>query len=549
MRIDGLSRGVAERDGRIDAFEHSIAEHEEQVRALKRVVAERDEQTEALNNTVAEYELRIDGLSRGVAERDGRIDAFEHSIAEHEEQVRALKRAVAERDEQTEALNSTVAEYELRIDGLSRGVAERDGRIDALHRHIAMSDGRLQELERTIVERDEQPQELDHTYSSRIEELTQTVSGGRNQVEHLKQAVSERGGQIDVLNKLIDLREPTTQREGVSVGFFSICAKNYIPYARTLYHSLRVQYHDAKFYLVLADRADGYLELDSEEFPILEAQSIGIDDFDGMAFRYDITEFNTAIKPSCFEYLFKRYEHDALVYLDPDVYVVNRMAEVERHLAEGTDIVLTPHICFPTEDGDKPDDLTLLRNGIYNLGFLALANTDQVKILLRWWDAHLKHDCRMELKQGLHVDQQWMDLAPGFIERTKILHHEEYNVAYWNLMHRKIRNTPSGWLINGSPLIFVHFSGIDPSDANVLSNHQSRFNSGNIGDLKELLREYLEQVKEHGHAEFSILPYTYDYSVEGHKIHSLVRRIYREEVECSGPQADPWRSALEFAPR
>ena len=435
-----------------------------------------------------------------------------------------------------------------------------------------MRDDRIGELDRTLTARDHRIERLNselNEHRSRTGELARTAAASRDQVEQLNRTVSERDGRIEGLNQVVaelegeieDLNQAMEERnrrfgsperapirrDGMSIGFFSICAKNYIPYARALYHSLRAQYHEVSFYLVLADRIDGQSELGTdEEFPILEAESLGIEDFDGMAFRYDVTEFSTAIKPSCFTHLFDRYEHDALVYLDPDIYIVSQMTEIEQHLAEGVDVILTPHICFPIEDGHLPNDLTMLRSGIYNLGFLALADTFQVRSLLKWWAARLKHDCRMDLDQGLHVDQKWMDLSPAFVEQTKILHHEGYNVAYWNLLHREIRKTSKGWFVNGSPLIFFHFSGVEMSDPDVLSKHQNRFDSRNIGDLNDLLHEYRVKVTECGYPDFSDLPYAYDYSIDGHRIHVLVRRMYREEVEPAGQQADPWRTAVEF---
>ena len=464
---------------------------------------------------MSEREERIEDLGQTVSECGGEIEGLRRAVTERSEQIEYLGQAAAERDEQITELGLAVSEREERIEDLDQAVAERDERIEELRRAKATLDKRVEDLGQAAAERNE-----------RIEELRRAKATLDKRVE--------------------DLEGAGIRRNVASLGFFSICAKNYIPYARTLYRSLREQYHDVSFYLVLADRSDDHLDLGSEEFPILEASSFGIEDLEGMAFRYDVTEFNTAVKPSCFNFLFEKYGHDALVYLDPDVYMINKMQEVEDHLAKGADMVVTPHICFPIDDGDKPNDFTMLRSGIYNLGFLALFNTAQVRNLLRWWTARLKHECRMDPDQGLHVDQKWMDLAPAFVENSVILHHEGYNAAYWNLMHRNIRKTPEGWFANESPLIFFHFSGVESSNSGVLSKHQTRFDSGNIGDLKELLVEYRSRVEEHGLQEFSDLPYAYDYSPDGHRIHFLVRRMYREEVEIAGPQPDPWASAAEF---
>ncbi len=331
------------------------------------------------------------------------------------------------------------------------------------------------------------------------------------------------------------------------LAFFSICAKNYLPYAKTLFDSLRRQYGKASLYLILADRIDGYFNADDFDFEIIEAESIPIDDFAGLTFRYDITEFSTAIKPSCFQYLFDHGNHRSLVYLDPDIYVTNRMTKLEQLLTDGAEAVLTPHICAPIEDKKKPDDRAILEAGTYNLGFVAMRDTRGTRAFLDWWGRHLQYECCMDLRSGLHVDQKWVDLLPAFVEETEILRHPGYNAAYWNLMHRKVRRTPDGWRVNDLPLVFFHFSGVESSDPRVLSKHQTRFHSRNIGDVKQLLDLYRRAVDINDRPGFSSQPYAYGSNGHGHEIHPLVRRIYREVIEDRKTSvADPFAAAVAY---
>jgi glycosyltransferase involved in cell wall biosynthesis len=330
-------------------------------------------------------------------------------------------------------------------------------------------------------------------------------------------------------------------------AFFTICAKNYIPYARTLFDSLQENYPDLSFYLILADRLDGYsLDL-APGIELVEAGQLPIDDLDGMTFRYDITEFNTAIKPASFRYIFDNSAHDAVVYIDPDILVVSPLVEMQELIESGAQAVLTPHICEPVEDGEKPDDLSMLNAGIYNLGFLALKRSDEVIRFIDWWHRRLIRDCRIDLAQGLFVDQKWADLLPSFVANTAVLRHPGYNAAYWNLMHRHIRLRDGNWLSNGEPLRFFHFSGIDVRNDRMFSKHQTRFDMSNIGDLKMLAREYRKRVMENGQAELAGLPYAYDRTASGEYIPAVVRRIYRECVEPSGSAgADRYAAVVAY---
>ena len=46
-----------------------------------------------------------------------------------------------------------------------------------------------------------------------------------------------------------------------------------------------------------------------------------------MKLWYSIIEFNTALKPYCFAFLFKRLGFDSACYIDPDIFVYSPLAE------------------------------------------------------------------------------------------------------------------------------------------------------------------------------------------------------------------------------
>ena len=63
-----------------------------------------------------------------------------------------------------------------------------------------------------------------------------------------------------------------------------------------------------------------------------------------------------------------------------------------------------------------------------------------------------------------------MDLAPGLFESVHVLTDPAYNVAYWNLHGRCVTVDGCPW-VNGCPLVFFHFSGIEPEDMERVSKH------------------------------------------------------------------------------
>ena len=293
-------------------------------------------------------------------------------------------------------------------------------------------------------------------------------------------------------------------------AFFTICSKNFLAHARVLYNSVRSHYPDSRFFVVLCDRVDGLFDPKQEPFEFIYLDELNLPDLAEMANRYNITEFNTAVKPFAFLRLMESYQVDSVVYLDPDIFIVDRMHEIDSVIAMGADAVLTPHILQPAEK-DQIHDRNMLQFGIYNLGFVALKNTPPVKMFLEWWGRRLEKECVIRLEDGLFVDQKWADLLPAFVPNTKIIHHPGYNVAYWNLPQRKITMSGGGWFSNGQPLRFVHFSGNRLDDPTTFSRHSQQVTIENIGDMRELLNSYRQQVYAQGHHFYRTLPYAYNW--------------------------------------
>ncbi len=303
-------------------------------------------------------------------------------------------------------------------------------------------------------------------------------------------------------------------------AFFTICAKNFLAYARTLCASVREQHPGAVFYVALCDRVDGMIDPATEPFEIVTLDQLDIPDLAGMTERYNITELNTAIKPFVFEYLFGVRGETRVVYVDPDILVVSPLTDVVEHLGVDADAILTPHVLKPAENVEI-DDIKMLQLGVYNLGFVALHRTDRVREIVRWWARRLEHQCVIDVPNGLFVDQKWANLLPSFIPRTLILHHPGYNVAYWNLLQRDVKHDARGWTASGRPLVFFHFSGNDLYNEAVFARHSPSLTMAVAGDAAELLREYRAKVFANGHAHYTTLPYAFSWSgPSGHNEHT-----------------------------
>ena len=121
------------------------------------------------------------------------------------------------------------------------------------------------------------------------------------------------------------------------------------------------------------------------------------------------------------------------------------------------------------------NELCCLRHGVFNLGFLAVKTTGQGREFIDWWADRLRRFCYDEIPNGLFTDQRRVDLAPAYFDDIAIVREPEFNVATWNLTHRRATGrAPYEIGINGEPLVFYHFSGFDSGTQQVMLDRYGR---------------------------------------------------------------------------
>lgn len=306
----------------------------------------------------------------------------------------------------------------------------------------------------------------------------------------------------------------------------TIVSNNYLALARVLAESYREHHPGARVFVCLVDRPHPGVRYDELPFETLPVESLGIEDFASLAFGYGILELNTAVKPFLLEALRERHGLERVFYLDPDVLVLDRLAALEQALERGP-MVLTPHITAPLDDERQPTERLVLLSGVYNLGFVGLRLDQATAPFLRWWQSRLRRFCLHDVEHGLFVDQSWMDLAPALLPDVQIARDPVFNVAYWNLAHRRPRFADGRWRIDGRPLAFFHFSGLPFDELERVSRYQDRIHLSRRPELRPLFEHYRERVMAAGHAALQAVPYAFGRFDDGRPVPELARRVLR----------------------
>ena len=305
----------------------------------------------------------------------------------------------------------------------------------------------------------------------------------------------------------------------------TIIAKNYLAQARVLAESFLEHNPGSHFTALVIDGVDGYFDPAREGFTVLSPHDIDCEPFERMAARYDVLELSTAVKPWLLRHQLGAGAR-SITYLDPDIQVFGSLDHLhEEAVRHG--LVLTPHNTRPIpDDGKHPTQIDIMIAGVYNLGYVSLAQSEEIDRLIDWWCDRLTRDCRVDPEYGYFVDQRWFDLAPGFVTDYSIVRDPEYNVAYWNAHSRELTFDDDRYAVDGRPLAFFHFSGFDPIRPEVLSRHQTRLDLRDIPMLRRICAEYAEAVLARGFDEIRDWPYTYDTLANGVAMTRPLRDLY-----------------------
>lgn len=322
----------------------------------------------------------------------------------------------------------------------------------------------------------------------------------------------------------------------------SIIARNYLAHARVLASSFLAHHPQGTFTLLLVDDEERRFDESGEPFRCVRLGDIGLEapQITRLAALYDVTELATAVKPRFLRHLLSSGFTD-VIYLDPDIKLYGSLEKAAR-LAREHGIVLTPHMLAPfPKDGRHVNEFHILAAGVYNLGFIAVGARSEP--FIAWWWGKTEREAYSDPARMMFTDQRWVDFVPSFFEHV-ILKDPGYNVAYWNLHERNLTWSGDGYLANGRPLTFFHFSGFDGRNPHLLSKHQGdrpRILLSQHPAVARICCEYRTSLEEAGLAIVSVLPYGWRTLPSGAPFDRRMRALYREGLEAfeAGRKPEP----------
>lgn len=328
---------------------------------------------------------------------------------------------------------------------------------------------------------------------------------------------------------------------------FTSCALNYTPKSRALLESLRKYEPDLKVCLALGDE----IGVHQDEIEDMFDHVFALSDFPELntpswIFKHRIVELCTAIKPFVLRRILDLPDCEGVFYFDPDMVVFEELTDMINDM-KSHNIVLTPHLTDPeaTLRGIEDNELSALKHGAYNLGYIGVRNTDEGRRFADWWSHRLKHYCREDIPAGIFTDQKWIDLVPGLFEGVHIMRHPGYNVASWNMTNRYVKKVKRmKYTVNEQPLVFYHFTGFDSGAHDVMSEIYSKGNS----DVAELIKWYRDRTGELAKEPMAKVPWAFLNYDDGTLISAEERLLYRDRKDLQAAFPNPFAVETDTGP-
>lgn len=309
---------------------------------------------------------------------------------------------------------------------------------------------------------------------------------------------------------------------------FTSATLNYLPKVKMMAHSVRKYLPESKIVLAMADAVAADVDFSvygiDEIIPISE-KLCQVPNYNGWVFSHNVIELSTAIKPFVLVKLLEREDCEAVLYFDPDIVIFSKLDDLCANFADYS-ILLTPHLTIPETKIEQivDNDLCVLRNGAYNLGFCGVKRSPEGLRYAKWWRDRVALFCYDDVPRGIFTDQKWNDLTPGLFDEVKLLKSVRYNVSTWNTSQRHLSGDfKDGFKVNGEPLGFYHFTGFDNGDHEFMTKRHSSA----VSCQMKLVEWYASEINQAKKDPLCQKKWQWNYFDSGLEIPKATRQYYR----------------------
>lgn len=211
---------------------------------------------------------------------------------------------------------------------------------------------------------------------------------------------------------------------------------------------------------------------------------------------YSKMEFAYAMTPFAIKYLLAN-SYGQVLFLKLETLVLGDLGPLFTKLDLNSAIV-TPHLLSLDATVAKiSQEVDVLLAGVFNGGVVGFANTPEALKYLDWWSHKTKSQCFLDVSNGLHYEQRWLDFITSFVSDFSIIGNRGVNVAHWNL-HERDLNMKDGLLYAGSEKCLVfRFSGFDENNPINLTRYKPNLSEKDLAAAHSVFDKYKKELLRH----------------------------------------------------
>lgn len=348
-------------------------------------------------------------------------------------------------------------------------------------------------------------------------------------------------------------RAPDLRRDGTGTCFASVCTSNYLPFARTLVADLRRHHPGAHLFVLVVDLEDvaGH-EIDGAE--LRAGRELVGSDLGYLLLKFDAFEASCAFKPWVVEYLLETRGFESVVYVDTDILVTAPLSSLLDGLASH-DFVVTPHVLSGLPDPElsylRPGMGDIALAGHLNAGLFGARRGPEVLRFIAEWRRLSSGPGAFLASLGSRTEQQAFNFVTSLVPRVLVLRDPAVNVAYWNLHDRSLAgpsaDSPSGFTVDGRPLVAFHFSGYSPARPRILSRYDTRHSLQCLPTVWALAERYRARLIANGWTEEGSARYPRAHLPSGIPLTPTLREVFKVHELVLRRDLDPWSEEGERA--
>lgn len=167
-------------------------------------------------------------------------------------------------------------------------------------------------------------------------------------------------------------------------------------------------------------------------------------------------EYCWTLKPIFLNYVMNKYDNaEYYAHVDADLFLFSNIDYIFNENKKAS-IFLSHH------RNSKEFENYYNLSGLYNTGFVGFKNNNEARAAVRLWGDRCIKKCTVEYDtiNKTFGDQRYVEEWPNIFKNIHVIKASGANVAFWNVKDYVISKFSNTIYVNGSPLIFYHFSGV-----------------------------------------------------------------------------------------